>query len=299
MKTVTGDVHSARIGTDGAAEISCVIRNAGTRAGSEVAQLYLRDPVAQVARPERWLAGFARIELQPGEARRVTFGLHADRTSFHGVAGHRIVEPGTIEVAVGSSSADLRLHGELELSGPERAPGCRPGPVHHCRRDEPIVCADVVADSIEHEIVIEAARERVWELLTEPTTSAGGSATRPRPTCGRAVRLRSPGPSSVRTSAWSSGSSRRRASPTAGRGPPGEPADGNATRAEFTLIADGPRTRLRVVETGFASLDQSPAEREQAVRDNIAGWEHELDELRAYAERPGSSAWSGAGAPGR
>ena len=122
-ETVTGDVHSARIGTDGAAEISCVIRNTGTRPGSEVVQLYLHDPVAQVARPVRWLAGFARIELQPGAARRVTFGLHADRTSFHGVAGARVVEPGTIEVAVGSSSADLRLHGELELSGPERRPG--------------------------------------------------------------------------------------------------------------------------------------------------------------------------------
>jgi beta-xylosidase len=122
-ETVTGDVHRARIGTDGAAEISCVIRNTGTRPGSEVVQLYLHDPVAQVARPVRWLAGFARIELQPGAARRVTFSLHADRTSFHGVAGARVVEPGMIEVAVGSSSADLRLHGELELSGPERRPG--------------------------------------------------------------------------------------------------------------------------------------------------------------------------------
>src|ERR1700722_3122148 len=122
-ETVVGDGHSARIGTDGAAEISCVVRNTGTRPGSEVVQLYLHDPVAQVARPVRWLAGFARIELQPGEARRVTFGLHADRTSFHGVAGARVVEPGMIEVAVGSSSADLRLHGELELPGPEQRPG--------------------------------------------------------------------------------------------------------------------------------------------------------------------------------
>ncbi len=52
---VAGDVHSARIGTDGAAEIACVIRNTGAVAGSEVVQLYLRDPVAQVARPARWL----------------------------------------------------------------------------------------------------------------------------------------------------------------------------------------------------------------------------------------------------
>jgi beta-xylosidase len=38
--------------------------------------------VAQVVRPARWLAGFARVPLEPGQARRVTFRLHADRTAF-------------------------------------------------------------------------------------------------------------------------------------------------------------------------------------------------------------------------
>jgi beta-xylosidase len=99
------------------------VRNTGDRAGTEVVQLYLRDPVAQIARPVRFLAGFARVELEAGECRRVVFRLHADRTSFHGVAGTPVVEPGLIEVGLGSSSADLRLTGELELCGPERHPG--------------------------------------------------------------------------------------------------------------------------------------------------------------------------------
>jgi hypothetical protein len=99
------------------------VRNAGDQAGAEVVQLYLRDPVAQIARPVRFLAGFARIELGVGESRRVVFRLHADRTSFHGVAGTAVVEPGLIEVGLGSSSTDLRLTGELELCGPERHPG--------------------------------------------------------------------------------------------------------------------------------------------------------------------------------
>jgi beta-xylosidase len=86
-------------------------------------QLYLRDPVAQVVRPVRELAGFARVTLRPGESRRVVFRVHADRTAFCGLSGDRVVEAGLIEVDIGSSSANLRLHGELELHGPERAVG--------------------------------------------------------------------------------------------------------------------------------------------------------------------------------
>jgi beta-xylosidase len=111
------------ITTAGTAEIGCTVRNTGDRVGDEVVQLYLRDPVAQVNRPLRYLAGFARVALQPGQARRVTFRLHADRTAFAGLAGDLVVEPGLIEVAVGSSSQDLRLCGELELHGPQRVVG--------------------------------------------------------------------------------------------------------------------------------------------------------------------------------
>jgi len=119
----SGPGERARIGTDGTAEIACTIRNSGAVGGAEVVQLYLRDPVAQVTRPLRCLAGFARVWLEPGGASRVTFRLHADRTAFHGVSGSRVVEAGVIEVGVGSSSVDLRLHGEIELCGPERQVG--------------------------------------------------------------------------------------------------------------------------------------------------------------------------------
>jgi beta-xylosidase len=111
------------IRTDGTAEIGCTITNVGDRTGTEVVQLYVRDPVAQVIRPVRELAGFARVTLRPGQSRRVVFRLHADRTAFCGVSGERVVEAGLIEVDIGSSSADLRLHGEFELIGPERTVG--------------------------------------------------------------------------------------------------------------------------------------------------------------------------------
>ena len=111
------------IATDGTTEIACTVRNTGDRPGAEVAQLYLSDPVAQVVRPVQWLAGFARFELAPGEARRITFRLHADRLSFSGLDGRRVVEPGEIVVAIGGSSACTPLRGSFTVTGPERYPG--------------------------------------------------------------------------------------------------------------------------------------------------------------------------------
>jgi beta-xylosidase len=114
---------SAEISTDGTVEITCTVRNTGDRAGGEVVQLYLSDPVAQVVRPVRWLAGFARVPLEPGQARQVTFRLHADRTAFSGRSGARIVEPGEIRVAIGGASDQLPLQGTFLLTGPERVVG--------------------------------------------------------------------------------------------------------------------------------------------------------------------------------
>jgi beta-xylosidase len=119
----SADGGQAVIATDGAVEVSCTVRNTGTRPGTEVVQLYLSDPVAQVVRPARWLAGFARVPLDPGQARRVTFRLHADRTAFCGRSGARVVEPGEIGVAVGGASDSLPLRGSFTLTGPERAVG--------------------------------------------------------------------------------------------------------------------------------------------------------------------------------
>ncbi|MFE5295804.1 glycoside hydrolase family 3 N-terminal domain-containing protein [Streptomyces sp. NPDC056632] len=108
--------------TDGAVSVAVTVRNVGEVAGTEVVQLYLSDPEASVVRPRRWLAGFGRVELRPGEAARITFSVHADRTSFTGVDLRRRVEPGEIGVAVGRSSGDLPLQGSFTLHGPVRHP---------------------------------------------------------------------------------------------------------------------------------------------------------------------------------
>jgi len=116
-------LSAGEVGTDASVEISCTVRNTGPVAGAEVVQLYLGDPVSSVVRPVRWLAGFARAALEPGEAARITFRVHADRTSFTGRDLTRIVEPGTITVSVGSSSSDLSLAGSFALTGSVRTVG--------------------------------------------------------------------------------------------------------------------------------------------------------------------------------
>ncbi|MFE0647270.1 glycoside hydrolase family 3 N-terminal domain-containing protein [Streptomyces sp. NPDC059534] len=108
--------------TDGAVSVAVTVRNVGEVAGTEVVQLYLSDPEASVVRPRRWLAGFGRVELGPGEAARITFSVHADRTSFTGIDLRRRVEPGEVGVAVGRSSGDLPLQGSFVLHGPVRHP---------------------------------------------------------------------------------------------------------------------------------------------------------------------------------
>jgi Fibronectin type III-like domain len=109
--------------TDGEVEVSVRVRNTGTRAGHEVVQLYLHDVVAQVTRPVRQLTGFAKVRLEPGESARVRFQVHADRTAFTGRDLRRVVEPGEVEVLVGTSSTDLPCRAVLRLSGPTRLVG--------------------------------------------------------------------------------------------------------------------------------------------------------------------------------
>ncbi len=116
-------LSAEEIPTDGEVEVRCVVRNAGDRAGAEVVQLYIADPVASVTRPVIQLAGFARVRLEAGEGARVAFRLHADRTAFTGVDLRRIVEPGEIRVMVGASSADIRARGAVRLTGDVRVAG--------------------------------------------------------------------------------------------------------------------------------------------------------------------------------
>jgi beta-xylosidase len=97
--------------------VSVRVANVGDRVGDEVVQLYLRDEDADVARPVLELCGFARVTLAPGAAAAVRFAVHSEQLSHTGVAYRRIVEPGTVTLSVGTSSADRPLSATLTVTG--------------------------------------------------------------------------------------------------------------------------------------------------------------------------------------
>jgi beta-glucosidase len=110
-------LSSARIAAHGEVEVSVDVRNTGARTGDEVVQLYVRDVAASLTRPVKELRGFARIVLEPGESRTVTFGLAAEQLAFVDTPGRWLVEPGVFRLMAGTSSADLPLEAELHVVG--------------------------------------------------------------------------------------------------------------------------------------------------------------------------------------
>ncbi|MFF3408384.1 glycoside hydrolase family 3 N-terminal domain-containing protein [Streptomyces sp. NPDC002742] len=111
--------------TDGETTLRLTVRNTGERAGAEVVQLYLHDPVGKVARPVARLIGYARVPLEAGASAEVHFTVPADLAAYTGPDGQRIVEPGELELRLGVSSADgdVRYAVPVTLTGPERVVG--------------------------------------------------------------------------------------------------------------------------------------------------------------------------------
>jgi beta-glucosidase len=118
-------VSAPRVRDEDGVTVTCRLRNAGARAGSETVQLYVGDLAARVRRPPRELAGFEKLALAPGEERDVHFTLDRRAFAFWDPAAHAwAVEDGAFELAVGASSRDLRLRTTIEVEAvdPVRAP---------------------------------------------------------------------------------------------------------------------------------------------------------------------------------
>jgi len=110
-------MSTADVDVRGTIEISCDVTNTGPVAGDEVVQLYLHDHEATVTRPVQELAGFARVYLEPGATCTVTFAVHPSQLAFYDRDMAFVVEPGNVDVMVGSSSDDIRLTGEFAITG--------------------------------------------------------------------------------------------------------------------------------------------------------------------------------------
>jgi beta-glucosidase len=98
-------LSSASVSRNGSLSASVDVTNTGGRAGDEVVQVYINDPVASISQPVRRLRGFERVTLGPGEKRTVTFTLNKNDFGFYDNRGRFVVERGQIDVYAGNSSA--------------------------------------------------------------------------------------------------------------------------------------------------------------------------------------------------
>ena len=105
------------VGCDGVIRARVNITNTGELAGDEVVQLYTHFLDAHVTRPNKQLQGFRRVSLEAGESRTITFELSCSQLGYYNEHMHFVVEPGHLDVAVGTSSSDLPLRAQVTLTG--------------------------------------------------------------------------------------------------------------------------------------------------------------------------------------
>ena len=96
-------------------QISVTLKNTGKYEGKEVAQLYIHDQFASLARPIKELKGFELVNLKPGETKTVNFSLTEKELGFFNNSGDFVTEPGTFKIMVGGSS-DKGISDSFELN---------------------------------------------------------------------------------------------------------------------------------------------------------------------------------------
>jgi beta-glucosidase len=111
LSGTTMDARHGRI------RVSAKVTNTGGRAGDEVAQLYIQDPVASISQPVRRLRGFERVTLDPGKSRTVSWTLDRDDVGFYDNRGRLRVENGKINVFVGNTSIEVDNKASFTVTG--------------------------------------------------------------------------------------------------------------------------------------------------------------------------------------
>lgn len=97
--------------------VSVDVTNTGDVAGDEVVQLYVHDEEYTITRPVKELKGFARVRLDPGKTKTVSFTVAVEQLGFFGPDLTYIVEPGTFSIHVGTSSDDIHETTTIEVTG--------------------------------------------------------------------------------------------------------------------------------------------------------------------------------------
>ncbi len=110
-------LSQTKMNATGEVNVSFDLQNAGSRVGSEVAQLYVHQAKSNVVQPIKSLRGFQRVMLEPGETKHVVLALPASQLSYYDVVTHKfVVAPGTFNVMIGSSADDIRLRADLDVN---------------------------------------------------------------------------------------------------------------------------------------------------------------------------------------
>jgi beta-glucosidase len=109
------EVASPAISPAGTVKLQFTVTNSGKREGMEVAQVYVRQSVSSVLTPVMRLIRFRKLNLKPGESRRVEFEIPAGELALWNMEMKRVVEPGEFQIMVGVSAADIRLRGRFEV----------------------------------------------------------------------------------------------------------------------------------------------------------------------------------------
>lgn len=111
------EAESSQVRLGGRIVIRCKLTNTGRLPGTEVVQLYYHDAEARVTRPVIELAGFARVFLESGRSRNISFIVDTAQLGFYNEDMEFVVEPGNAEFRVGNSSADLSEAVMVQLTG--------------------------------------------------------------------------------------------------------------------------------------------------------------------------------------
>ncbi len=120
---VYADLQVSAARTDAPFTARVRVINGGERAGTEVVQCYLRDEVARVARPRKQLAGFTRVDVEPGAAAVVEFEMDPTQLAYYDEDMRLVIEPGAVRVMIGPLSTVVTMDGaEREIAPNDRVP---------------------------------------------------------------------------------------------------------------------------------------------------------------------------------
>ncbi len=110
------EITPGKTGPGGKVNIGITITNSGDRAGADVVQLYINDPISSVSTPVKELKGFRKVWLEPGQSAKVQFELGPRHLSLVNRYLKRVVEPGEFKVMIGHSSDEIVLQGTFNIT---------------------------------------------------------------------------------------------------------------------------------------------------------------------------------------